>query len=386
VVAGALVDSVVPSSHPQVESDAPGGVNYRPALDGLRFVAFAAVLLHHSLPLDGWKTVARHSPELAQWANAFVRSLSFGVSLFFALSAYLITNLLLREWSRYGTVSLRAFYARRSLRIWPLYFTFLAFTIFVLPRISHVNELDVRYQPYFWLFGANWACTFWDYPASPNGPLWSISTEEQFYLFWPLLLRFLPGRPVTYIAVGMLILANAVRVVLALQGAPIYAVSYNPLCQLDPIAAGILLAAAPDPGGFAKQHLWPWVLAACGVLVVLIRFLGHNALAAVFVYPLASVVCLLALVATLNSPGARFLTHPAIVYLGKISFGLYVFHALCLYLISPLVQVGSSAIFTVVRLAVVFPLTVALAAASYRFLELPFLRLKERFARVPSRA
>jgi peptidoglycan/LPS O-acetylase OafA/YrhL len=307
--------------------------------------------------------------------------MSFGVTLFFALSAYLITSLLIREQSKRGTVNVGAFYARRSLRIWPLYFTFLAFSLLVLPRIMHATILESRYQPFFWLFGANWACALWDYPVSPDGPLWSISTEEQFYLLFPLLLRFLPGRPLTHIAVFLLIVSNGTRVLLAMKGAPEHAVWFNPLCQLDPIAGGILLGSLPGVTRTTARNLWPWAAVGVVAVVVMNRYFAGAPWAPVFMYPLAAVVCLLALGATLTGPQVRLLQRPTLVYLGKISFGLYVFHALALELVGVVLPYPS----TIVRFTLGLALTVLFAALSYRFLELPFLKLKDHFASVPSR-
>jgi peptidoglycan/LPS O-acetylase OafA/YrhL len=360
---------------------------YRPELDGLRFFAFGAVLLHHALPQRSWNTLARFSPSLGEWAGAFATAMEFGVTLFFALSAYLITTLLVRECAEYGTLDIGAFYVRRSLRIWPLYFAFLAFTLFVLPPILKAPVLETRYQPFFWLFGANWACVLFDYPNSPDGVLWSVSSEEQFYLLWPLLLRFLPGLPLKHVAVAMLVLSNVARIALAFMQAPEHAVWFNPIAQLDPIAGGILLASLNTNSSSKRpaMNLWPCALGGVVVLVAMQRYLPDNSFRPLFLYPVASLVALVTLAAAIGRP-PRVLLHRAIVYLGKISYGLYVFHALSLYLVGRVIPTTSNAVFVLLRLVLALPLTVVAAALSYRYLEHPFLRLKEHFARVTSRA
>src|SRR6185437_12176413 len=128
---------------------------YRPELDALRFFAFLAVLIHHG-------------PETPRIGG-------FGLSMFFMLSAYLITELLTREREQTGTISWRLFFIRRSLRIWPLYFA----VVFLLA--------DHRAWLVLVLFIANWSQAD---PGRLAAPLWSLSIEEQFYLFWPPVMKF----------------------------------------------------------------------------------------------------------------------------------------------------------------------------------------------------
>src|SRR5215213_1703384 len=109
---------------------------YRPELDVLRFVAFLAVFMHHALPRDASLYIREGlSPTTTEWLLNAKEAGAFGVDLFFALSSYLITELLLREYASRGAFNISAFYVRRALRIWPLYFTFLAATIIVIPTI-----------------------------------------------------------------------------------------------------------------------------------------------------------------------------------------------------------------------------------------------------------
>jgi hypothetical protein len=144
---------------------------YRPELDALRFFAFFCVFLAHGLPSKYPYSVLALSG-------------GFGLCLFFLLSSYLITELLLRERTRTGTVHLRAFYARRILRIWPLYFAMLAFGYFfgiVRPDAAWGTG---RLFAYLFLLG-NFYTARHGQIMNPAGALWSISVEEQFYLLWP---------------------------------------------------------------------------------------------------------------------------------------------------------------------------------------------------------
>jgi peptidoglycan/LPS O-acetylase OafA/YrhL len=152
------------------------------------------------------------SPAVTEWLLAAKEGGAFGLDLFFALSSYLITTLLLREYANRGSFSVRAFYVRRALRIWPLYFTFLALTVFVIPLIIPAERFGLIYIVSFALFVGNWACAVKGIPFSVAGPLWSISVEEQFYIAWPLLLRFFGIRGIKQLAVVMLLVAIGTRV------------------------------------------------------------------------------------------------------------------------------------------------------------------------------
>src|SRR5829696_7632206 len=194
----------------------PTRFEYHPELDVLRFVAFLAVFMHHALPRDAGLYI-RHglSPAATQWLLTAKEAGAFGLDLFFALSAYLITELLLREHETRGSFSVSAFYVRRALRIWPLYFTFLAFTVFVVPTFFPAESFGLIYIVSFSLFVGNWVCATNGIPFSVAGPLWSISVEEQFYIGWPLLLRFFGIHRIKQLAVAMLLLALLTRIVLA---------------------------------------------------------------------------------------------------------------------------------------------------------------------------
>src|SRR5688572_30035228 len=119
---------------------------YRPELDVLRFSAFLAVFIHHALPRDASLYVASGIPEfVAQLLLTAKEAGAFGLDLFFTLSSYLITDLLMRDWVDCGRVSLRNFYMRRALRIWPLYFVFLAATVLIVPQLLPQDEFGTIY-------------------------------------------------------------------------------------------------------------------------------------------------------------------------------------------------------------------------------------------------
>ncbi len=337
---------------------------YRPELDVLRFGAFLLVFLHHALP----HAAADYSiPRQAASALAGVaRAGALGVDLFFTLSAYLITELLLRERHSRGGIDIRAFYIRRILRIWPLYYFAL---LILVPAISFLPAEDMprNYLASFAIFGGNWACAAWGYPPSLFALLWSVSIEEQFYLTWPWLVRFGANclRPIAY---GMLAITTVTRIVLVIRDVQHPGIWCNTLARLDPIAGGALLACFLN--GTLPAHtrrtrgLW---IGLGAVLLIGSGAAGSNTGWRVLVtYPLAAAASVAIIFGILGARlGSRL--HPG-SYLGKISYGLYVFHTAAIRIVpSPILAL---------------PLTIAIAALSYRYVESPFLRLKGRFARL----
>src|SRR5882724_2112122 len=199
---------------------------YRPELDVLRFFAFLGVFIFHAAPrtMDFYNAAG-----YPRWLTATIipvlTSGAYGVDLFFALSAYLITSLLLRERATTGSLDLRGFYLRRILRIWPLYLSFVAFSALV-SLLTPTQHLPLRYVVGYSLLAGNWIYTIYGLPASFAIPLWTVSIEEQFYLTWPLAFRKASLRRMLWIAVGVLVIANVVRVALAVSGATLPAMEY----------------------------------------------------------------------------------------------------------------------------------------------------------------
>lgn len=365
---------------------------YRPELDGLRFLAFLGVFVHHALPRTpdwyAWQGLADPLPEVAA---ALVRAGAFGVDLFFVLSAYLITELLLREHETRGRVDPRAFLIRRALRIWPLFFFFLVASVALDRLVLDQEGLSGGYVLAFLGLAGNWACALFGYPESVAAPLWSISIEEQFYLAFPFgLARLGPGR-LRSVGVALLALGAASRLVTALSGTDHPAVWCSTLCRVDTIGVGILLALAlrARPGWTAPAWL-RGVLGAGGlslwIAVELAVPVEEQTLLGVSVgYPMVYAGATAMVLAALGSRGP-LLTSPLSVGLGRISYGLYVFHvaavALAALALQNLPALGGR---WQAFLVLAFGLTVAFALASYLLLERPFLRLKGRFTLVPSR-
>jgi peptidoglycan/LPS O-acetylase OafA/YrhL len=363
---------------------------YRPELDALRFFAFLGVFIFHAAPRSMDFYVAAGLPA---WLSRLLISIfgagAYGVDLFFALSAYLITGLLLRERAATGALDLRGFYVRRILRIWPLYLAFVAFAAVMDVAIPE-QHLPLRYVAGFCLLSGNWVYVFYGLPASFAIPLWTVSIEEQFYLAWPLALRRASVNTMAAIAVGLLLVANFWRVALAIAGAPLDHMEYNTFTRLDPIALGILIALFGDnlPRLRRGQRI---ALLLSGVVTWIATYalgasgnppnisswrqaLGH---------PLTAIASAAILFSVMGSQHP-FLRNKLLLYLGKISYGLYVLHEFAHFCAKRLAP-ASTPLTVLAQSAVGLALTILMAAASYRWLESPFLRLKERFAHVQSR-
>ena len=365
---------------------------YRPELDALRFAAFLGVFLYHAMPHDA--SAYESTGQFAPWVAAIFRSGSFGVDLFFGLSAYLITSLLLREKEIRGSLDVKSFYLRRILRIWPLYFGFLVLAISLKWLGFRTQSLTAPYIAGYAALAGNWVYAAYGLPRSVAVPLWSVSIEEQFYLLWPLAIRRCSRRMMAYTACFLLIVGSCYTATLMLltnRTPPGYALEYNTFTRLDPIALGILLALlfayrTPSLSPIGRAGLFSlgaatWIVVSryCEFKVrspanVLDNLLGRPAIA------LATIAIL---VATLGARG--FPINRATLYLGKISYGLYVIHEFGLLVATKLLEQHRVPLGSVVIPAAGLFVTIVLAALSYRWLEAPFLSLKERFSHVDSR-
>ena len=369
---------------------------YYPELDAIRIFLFFGVWAYHALPRDESFYVARHVPGmLASSITTVIKAGMCSLDAFFVLSAFLITELLLRERELRGSIDLKTFYVRRLLRIWPLYF-FMIVLAAILSFIDRSQPLASGYALAFLLFVGNWIIALKGYPgASMIGPLWSVSFEEQFYLIWPLALRRASRRMIYSVAFSLFAIAAIARLILLLQHSGFVMLWYNTFVRLDSIAWGILLATILHRRGapFIGRRL-RLVLLSVGTSMWLVvgRFCGLHRptpplLGGMLGFPLMSLGAVVIFLAVFGASqdGLPFMKHPWLVYLGKISYGLYAYHILALrasyYLFS---NYHHSYNLTFVELYAL-ALTFSMAVLSYRWLEMPFLRLKEqKFTYVPS--
>jgi peptidoglycan/LPS O-acetylase OafA/YrhL len=358
---------------------------YQPELDCLRFFAFFGVFICHTLSGEPAYYAARHVPFPTLVADAVFAG-RYGVDLFFLLSAYLITELLLREQEYFGKLDLRSFYGRRILRIWPLYF--LGISIGVL-----LTFVDPREQ-FTWKYALAFAFMFGNLMISLKGAivsavfaLWSVSFEEQFYLVWPAFISRARRESLLWASGVLLVIASLSRWLLlgyARQMHTELTIATNTLTRLDPIALGIATAVLLR----AKRPNFTWgmrlglLAVGYGLWVGAAHFWGLTLGYVMIGFPAVAAGAWLILISALGSRVApRWLR-----YLGKISYGLYVFHGPALYIAAYFLGGSVHTLKTfIVYWCLGLTLTFGMAALSYRFFESPFLRLKERYARVRSR-
>jgi peptidoglycan/LPS O-acetylase OafA/YrhL len=339
---------------------------YRRELDLLRLAAFALVFIGHSLD-------TRTSPTLRTIGRAGM----FGVPVFFALSAYLITELLTREKSAAGTVDLRRFYVRRILRIWPLYFTVL-FAGFVLTRIVG-GAVPISFHAlldYLFLVG-NWNAGMHGFLRYGMGVLWSIGVEEQFYLVWPALMKYAERTTVAGVCLLLWVASQAFTLALCRHSQSSDLVWCNTLTNMQYFAIGGMLSILLA-GKLPSWNAFGRTLLILGGLTVFLLFPRNDASTSFFSFLMADIGVLLLI---LGSAGAEVPEKMSgLVYLGKISYGLYIFHLIVLDIARHLSHGG-----IVSELVIGVSGSILVAHLSYRYLERPFLRLKERFEVIPSR-
>ncbi len=363
---------------------------YQPELDALRFFAFFGVFVFHAAPHERAFYDAAHVPHcLSNFLISAFGAGAYGVDLFFALSAYLITSLLLREREKVGEVDIGGFYLRRILRIWPLYLSFLLFAAIVGWAFPS-QRIEARYLLGFALLAGNWVYVFSGLPHSFVIPLWTVSIEEQFYLTWPLIVRRATAAWLATAAGGLLLLSHLLRGWMSWSGSPATWMEYSTFARIDPIALGVLLALfvgkVPALSRTARSLLL--LLGVSGMigayaLSALDSEITRSSWQLAVSHSITAVSSLAILVSFLGAAN-RFLRSAMLTYLGKISYGLYVVHEFA-HLVAKQIIPAATPARVLFQSAVALALTIALAAASYRWLESPFLRLKERFARVQSR-
>lgn len=343
---------------------------YRPGLDALRVFAFISVFIHHT-PFQDAKLYA------------FTEPFGFGMQTFFLLSAYLITELLLREKEKTETVHFRAFYIRRILRIWPLYFlgVFIAVVAWQLDGRYWLGK--TRLLGYIFFF-----VNFVGHGNSPMSHLWSISIEEQFYLVWPAITSQHRRLLIPLISALFVPVAFWVLMVKSYEGVELW---YNTFVEFLFFGMGATLAVVSHgrTPKFSAPICALFFTAGISLWFSTLLFGGRASTSPInlcTVYTMAGIGCILIFLAFLALP--EHLYPRPVLYLGTISYGLYVYHYPVLTTVLPHLMGAYRANALVNALmidAAGFLLTIALAACSFRVFESPFLKLKTRFTFIPSR-
>jgi peptidoglycan/LPS O-acetylase OafA/YrhL len=368
------------------------------ALDELRGVAVVLVLLFHSTYFGNLPAMIPIDPAQRPWIVALMSGW-IGVDLFFVLSGFLITSILLE--ARGEQHYYRSFYLRRVLRIVPAYYAALLIAFTVLRSLLALRRAPAGAFAYLATYLSNIpiALRGWDAIPLSMQHFWSLAIEEHFYLFWPLVVARLDPRRGIYVCASMIAFSLCLRVVCVSLGLSLAAYVLTP-ARLDGLAAGGLLAYQRHQGRMPSERTLATIaaIAIAGIAAIVAQtgwFYYEEPLWA----PSAGITCVSALAFVLvalalrvrGESGASSLLGRLFETFGRYSYGLYVWHQpaivalLRLHWLAPPVQ--SAPGFGARALAwygAVFALAWLLALLSYHVIERPCLRLKDRIA--PTRA
>ena len=343
-------------------------------MNGLRAVAALSVMWSHTFQdtFGDWGTEGFQLPVVAD-----------GVTLFFVISGFLITYLLLNEQERSQTVSIPKFYMRRILRIWPIYYAYMAIALTVTHTWSDPNIW------YYLFFGANIpfivTAGIW-----PIVHYWSIGVEEQFYLFWPWLVKATHGKTRRLLAgaITLCVVWLLCKWGIYLVWGTTTAYRFFAVTRFDCMMLGAIGAILY----FTRSAWFTRVLGnrALGLVCLLALFFSQlwaNIIPALVRTQAIALLALVCIMSQLHNPIIN-LENRVCDFVGKISYGIYVIHPLLIFLLSGIYcnmginlpnGIATALIYVIITLA-----TLLLAWLSYRFFESPFLRLKSRFAIVHS--
>lgn len=363
---------------------------YYPQLDSLRAIAVLLVMFSHFLAGGPWG--------------------DYGVRLFFVLSGFLITSIILSHKEKMSVTGASAllvaknFYIRRSLRLFPIYY--LALSIYLLLAFATGDETGgiAKDAAYHYLYLTNILVFVRGEWLGPLSPYWSLAVEEQFYIAWFWIVLLVPLLRSPLIILATLIGAPIFRLAMYLSGHNHYADVLLPAC-MDTLAAGALLAVFTHIG--YTHHLDPlrrWLSAhqrplelgvALSAMLLLMssfgldkenilrRLLTNTLSSIVFVYVVYRCYC------GVDGKLGAILSNRVLIAIGKFSYGVYVYHMLVLYILHEKLgpwhlalngMVGNGIAEKALNFLIPTLLTLGMAYLSWRYVERPFLRLKEKYA------
>lgn len=347
--------------------------NFKPQLDSLRALAVSAVVVHHFLPVE--KIIPQ------QVFNLGLLGL-LGVLLFFVLSGYLITGLLLRAREQDWRTALMNFYLRRTLRIFPIYYL----TLLVLVFLQSVPASQFIYWHVAYL--SNNLFVLNPSAAADSAHLWTLSVEEQFYLVWPLLMLLVPYKHLLRVIMWAIVMGICWKAFILQTLGDHLAGALPTISCLDSLAMGAALAFIEQDERLSRHRnrILFSALMVGGVLVALQAFLSVTDQARGLVLVTAYAGPSLVFVWLVGSAAQGFkrmtgvwLEWRVLLYLGKISYGIYLYHNFMPRLVRYFASVvGLGEPGTLLMFLCATTLTLLTAAASWHFIEKPISRVKER--------
>jgi peptidoglycan/LPS O-acetylase OafA/YrhL len=353
-------------------------------LNGIRALAALAVVISHiTVCLDRFNLNPHLIGSLPNGTPKGIDLSDFGVTIFFALSGFLITYLLLAEHQQ-QPISVKNFYIRRILRIWPLYYTYLVLALIVI-KVAQVPHESISNLFYFF-FGPNVPKSF-QLRSDLLGHYWSLGVEEQFYLFWPLFVRrfhknlfWMTG------AVFSVLFVLKLLAYIAFSGSVFHTAMH--VNRFDCMLLGAMGAQLCFQNHalfvrFSTHRL----VQAVGWGIVAFSAVNRFHVANIVNHEIMAVVTVALIMGQINSTGLLHLNTRVFDFLGKISYGIYVIHPLIIFglgwVFSGLIKQDAWYNYVLVY-SISVGTTIWVAHLSYQYLEKPFLKIKMRYTRVKS--
>ncbi|MEI6048265.1 MAG: acyltransferase [Bacteroidota bacterium] len=387
---------------------------YFPGMNGIRFIAAFSVILHHIEQTKYWinDPAINNYPNI--WGTMFCDNIGHkGRIIFFVLSGFLITYLFLAEIKKTGTLNLQKFHTRRALRVWPVYILTVLFAFLILPRytnIFHSNGVSFNEQLYngYWIkfsvvlfMMANFARFLFD-PILGATQLWSIAVQEQFYLVWPFFTRLFKKHFLNFVVI-FIIFKVSVEIIMKIYldnyslfpntilTAPklVTLIKWWEIFAVDQLAIGALCAYIfINKKDKILNFIYNPILVSLILIIYIylffikVDFYGHT-----FVEGLVAAVLMMNI-----STNAKFpvkLENKLFNYLGNISYGIYLFHNICIisvlnFLIYHTHLTGNVFLFNLLLYSGSMMATLIISGLSYKYVENYFLKLKGKYEVIKS--
>ena len=353
-------------------------------LDILRFIAaFMVVIVHGYEAIRGWYGLPdfMHHKKW-EYADNFIENFGFGVDIFFLISGFLITYLLLKEKEVTGKISFKDFYIRRTLRIWPLYYFIIALGPFLV-KLTNSHPEPNYLANIFFVGNFNIIKTqTWIFPFAHY---WSICIEEHFYLIWPFLIAFIPNKKLPVVFSFVIFTSIMFRLFMVQNGYNYYYFYLHTLSRFDVLAIGALFAYWYFTKPF-QVNIPGTIRLLLYVLLILLSFVDHihsyentfNATIKKYFYIAIASIAIGSFLFGKNNKFA-FKKRNILHYFGKISYGIYMYHNVLILVIvkniMPPIHSSSQLVFTII----LYVLCLVIPIISYELIEKPFLKLKSRF-------
>ena len=394
-----------------------------PNLDALRFLAFFSVFINHVVACLGHKTT---NPLINTIKTKYLLNGSLGVNFFFVLSGFLITYLLSVEKNANNKINVRLFYLKRILRIWPLYFLVLFIGLVIIPNFTTnlpkgfpiATSTTIMNKDLYLFFLGNFDYVRNGISNAIVGVLWSVSVEEQFYLFWPLVLAIVPRKHLVKVFIAIVLFSISYRL-LGTSGKTLNLMQlYHTFSSVSDLAVGAIFAQLVLNEKILERiknikRYWIILFYIVGISLIIFRMdifgleltqneylksINFKGGRAIMPRPKQYFHAIMPVIYSLffgfiiveqvfaNRSLFKVGKIPFLTKLGKISYGLYCFHMIALFITVycfmkfqyPVTLPDKILVLT--EAAIAFVLTILISSLSYQFFEKRFLNLKERLA------